>query len=73
MTTDSDSDGLTDGLESSKGDPRVLAALNAVLSVLFAWWIVWGLAILGTIQYSRPTVLAVAVGLFVLTHFITKK
>lgn len=28
---------VTDGLSGSKGDPRVLFVLNAVLSAAFAW------------------------------------
>lgn len=67
-----DRDGLQEGLESSKGDPRVLTALNAVLSLLFAWWIVWGAALIGMIEYSRTTVLAFAVGLFLLTYVVTQ-
>ncbi|AFZ74698.1 hypothetical protein [Natronobacterium gregoryi] len=67
-----DRDGLGEGLESSTGDPRLLVVLNAVLSVFFGWWIVWGLALIGAMQYSRTTVFVVAIVLFGLTHVVTQ-
>ncbi|WP_049921521.1 hypothetical protein [Halopiger djelfimassiliensis] len=74
MTGDRNSgrdDGFREGLESSHGDPRVLLVLNAVLSAVFGWSIVWGGAVLGVLEYSRTTAVAVAVGLFLLTHVVT--
>lgn len=65
-------DGFREGLESSKGDPRLFVVLNAVLSGLFAWWFVWGADLVGIFEYSRSTVAAVAVGLFVLSHLMTR-
>ncbi|ELY52552.1 hypothetical protein [Natronolimnohabitans innermongolicus] len=65
--------GLQDGLESSEGDPRVLALMNAVLSTLFAAMIVWGLSLVGTLEYSLTTVALAAVALFVLTHVMTRR
>ena len=65
--------GLRDGLESSEGDPRVLALMNAVLSTLFAAMIVWGLSLVGTLEYSLATVAFAAVALFVLTHVMTRR
>ncbi|WP_323172234.1 hypothetical protein [Natrialba sp. PRR66] len=76
MGSDPDSesrrDGFRDGLESSSGDPRLLVVLNAVLSGLFAWWLVWGADTIGMIEFSLATVAVVAVGLFVLTHVMTR-
>ncbi|ELZ04274.1 hypothetical protein [Natrialba aegyptia] len=76
MGSDPDSenrrDGFRDGLKSSSGDPRLLVVLNAVLSGLFAWWLVWGADAVGMIEFSLTTVAVVAVGLFVLTHVMTR-
>lgn len=64
--------GLQEGLESSKGDPRVLIVMNAVLSALFAAMLVWGLSLVGTLEYSLTTVAIAAVAVFVLTHVMTR-
>ncbi|ELY56739.1 MULTISPECIES: hypothetical protein [Natronococcus] len=69
---DADRDGFREGLESSKGDPRVLLVLNAVLSLLFGWMIVAGAAVVGLVEVSLTTVVAVAAGLFVLTLVMTR-
>ena len=68
-----DRDGLQEGLESSEGDPRVIVAMNAVLSTLFAVLIVWGASIVGTLEYSLATVAVAAVALFVLTLVMTRR
>ncbi|ELY93415.1 hypothetical protein C483_05598 [Natrialba hulunbeirensis JCM 10989] len=70
--TDGDRGGFREGLESSAGDPRLLIVLNAILSALFAWWLVWGAALVGALEYSLATVAVVAVGLFLLTHVMTR-
>ncbi|SIR57596.1 hypothetical protein [Natronorubrum thiooxidans] len=70
---DADRDGLREGLESSRGDPRVLAVLNALLSVLFAVMIVRGAALVGALEYQTTTVAGVAVALFVLTSVMTRR
>lgn len=67
---DGERDGLQEGLESSHGDPRVLVAMNAVLSALFAAMVVWGAALVGVVEYDLVTVAAVAVAMFVLTYVI---
>ncbi|WP_293030807.1 hypothetical protein [Natronococcus sp.] len=69
---DADRDGFREGLESSRGDPRVLLVLNAVLSLLFGWMIVAGAAVVGLVEVSLTTVVAVAAGLFVLTLVMTR-
>ncbi|QSW99883.1 hypothetical protein [Haloterrigena alkaliphila] len=66
-------DGLQEGLESSEGDPRVILAMNAVLSTVFAALIVWGASIVGTLEYDLPTVAVAAVALFVLTLVMTRR
>ncbi|WP_121741348.1 hypothetical protein [Natronorubrum halophilum] len=68
---DSERDGIREGLESSRGDPRVLVALNVVLSTMFAVMLVWGLFLVGALEFSVVTVAVVAVVLFVLTYVLT--
>ncbi|EMA35395.1 hypothetical protein [Halobiforma nitratireducens] len=64
--------GFREGLESSHGDPRVLVAINAVLSAAFAWLLVWGADLVGAAAMTLPNVAIVAVGVFVLTHVVTR-
>ncbi len=68
---DSKRDGLKEGLSSSDGDIRVLFVLNAILSVLFAWTIVWGLSFMGAVTFELTTIAGVAVVLFLLTYVVT--
>ncbi|QFU81447.1 hypothetical protein [Natronorubrum aibiense] len=70
---DADRDGFREGLESSSGDPRVLAVLNAILSVVFAVMIVQGASLIGAIEYRTTTVAGVAVALFVLTYVMSQR
>ncbi len=72
--SDSDSDrlGFRDGLESSEGDPRILAVLNAILSAAFAWLLVWGGSIIGILDYGLTNVALVAAGLFLFTVIMTR-
>lgn len=71
MASDDERDGLQEGLESSEGDPRVLAVLNAVLSIAFAGTVIWGLDFIGALEFSLTTFAFVAIGLFLLTHTVT--
>jgi hypothetical protein len=70
--SDTDREGFVEGLESSRGDPRVLFVLNAVLSVLFAWMLVVAADLVGALEFSLLTIGAVAVGLFILTWVMTR-
>ncbi|GAB7018292.1 hypothetical protein [Halostagnicola bangensis] len=72
--SDSDGDraGFRDGLESSEGDPRILAILNAVLSAAFAWLLVWGGSIIGMLEYGLTNVALVAAGLFLFTYIMSR-
>ncbi|GAA0725039.1 hypothetical protein J2744_002738 [Halorubrum trapanicum] len=63
-----DGRGIQEGLERSSGDPRVLLAMNAVLSTWFAWIVVWGLDLLGTAAFSARNVATLAILLFALTY-----
>ncbi|AGB37738.1 hypothetical protein [Natronococcus occultus] len=69
---DADPEGFREGLESSRGDPRVLLVLNAVLSLLFGWMIVAGAAVVGLVEVSFTTVVAAAAVLFVLALVMTR-
>lgn len=65
-------EGFREGLESSEGDPRVLVVINAVLSVLFAWLLVWGAELVGFVEFTTTNVALVAVGLFVFAFVLSK-
>ncbi|AHF98848.1 hypothetical protein HALLA_08205 [Halostagnicola larsenii XH-48] len=60
-----DRPGFREGLESSEGDPRVVAVLNAILSVGFAWLLVWGGSVVGFLEYGLTNIVLLAAGLFV--------
>lgn len=62
--------GLSDGLDESSGDPRIVIAMNAVLSLLFAWTVVWGLDRFGVLELTWGTVAGGWLGLFVLTYLV---
>lgn len=68
---DDDRPGFREGLESSPGDPRVVAVLNAILSITFAWLLVWGGSVVGVLEYGLATVGLVAAGLFVFTFVMS--
>lgn len=67
---DSDSEGFGAGAERSKGDPRVVLALNAVLSTVFAFTIVWGLDFVGALEYNLLNVATVGILLFAVSYAI---
>lgn len=60
--------GFRDGMESSRGDPRVLLVLNLVLSTLLAWTVVGGLSLVDVAAFSARNVAALALVLFALTY-----
>ena len=62
--------GLAEGLEESSGDPRVVLAMNAVLSLLFGWTVVWGLDRLEVLTASRGTIAAATLVVFVTTYLL---
>lgn len=64
-------DGFEAGASGSQGDPRVLIALNLVLSAGFAATIVWGLDVLGAAELTLINVATGAILLFALTYVIT--
>jgi hypothetical protein len=64
-------DGFDAGASGSQGDPRVLIAMNLVLSTGFAATIVWGLDVLGAAELTLINVATGAILLFALTYVIT--
>jgi hypothetical protein len=58
-------------MSSSQGDPRVLFAMNVVLSTLFAAAVVFGLDFIGVLSFGPVTVGLAAAALVVLTHLVT--
>lgn len=63
---------LTEGMESSRGDPRVLFVLNAVLSLTFAYIVLYLTSLVGFTTFGWDRVLALALGLMVLTFVVTR-
>jgi hypothetical protein len=64
-------DGFSEAATRSEGDPKVVFALNAVLSAAFAAFVIWGLSILGVVEYSAVNVATLAIVLFSVTYLMT--
>ena len=62
--------GIREGVERSSGDPKVLLAMNAVLSAWFAWMVVWGLDLLGAASLTAVNVATLALILFGATYVV---
>jgi len=62
--------GFSEGIEGSDGDPRVLLALNALLSLLFGYAVVFGLGFVGVREFSAVNVFTAAVMLFALSYVV---
>jgi len=60
--------GIRDGVEESKGDPRLVLALNAILSAWFAWTAVWGLDMLDITELTATNVITLALLIFAVTY-----
>lgn len=63
-------EGIREGVEGSKGDPRVVLLLNAVLSGLFAWTAFWGLQLLDVAEVTATNVVSLALVVFALTYLV---
>lgn len=68
---DGEPKGFREGISDSRGDPRVLLVLNAVLSTSFGATIVWGLSLLGATELTVINVATAAIVLFALTYLVT--
>jgi hypothetical protein len=69
----SDTDGFEAGASGTRGDPRVLLAMNVLLSTGFAATVVWGLSVLGAAEFSLINVATGAILLFALTYAISMR
>ena len=65
-------DGFSEAVAASDGDPRVVLAINAVLSTLFGWTIVGGLSLLDMAAFSLLNVATAAIVVFALTYVVTQ-
>jgi hypothetical protein len=68
-----DRDGFSEATSRSEGDPRVVIALNAVLSTVFAVTITGGLAYLEVVEYTLVNVATMAVVLFSVAYLATSR
>ncbi|WP_158058581.1 hypothetical protein [Halorussus halophilus] len=59
-------------MADSQGDPRVLFVMNLVLSSVFAYAVVWGLAFIEMIAFSWQTVALVAAFLMLVTTVVIR-
>jgi hypothetical protein len=66
-----DPDGFEEGASGTRGDPRVLVAMNVVLSTAFAATVVWGLSLLGAAEFTLINVATGAVLLIALSYAVT--
>lgn len=57
---------------ASRGDPRVLFAMNLVLSSVFASVVVWGLDLLGMMALTFVNVASLALVLMAVTYLVTR-
>lgn len=57
-------------MANSQGDPRVLFAMNLLLSAALATGVVWGLSFLGTIAFGWVTVALLTVLLMIVTYVV---
>ncbi|UIP00056.1 hypothetical protein Hbl1158_01405 [Halobaculum sp. CBA1158] len=55
---------------ASDGDPRVLLAMNVILSTLFATVVVWGLSYLDLVAQTLENVAGLAVVIFAATYLV---
>jgi hypothetical protein len=69
--SDETDEGFGEGVERSAGDPRVLFAMNAVLSTGFALFIAWGLAFVDVWEFTPVNAATLAILLFAVTYLVT--
>lgn len=67
-----DPEGFDDAVADAEGDPRVVLALNLLLSSAFAWLVVWGLSMLGVAAYTAVNAATLAAVLVGVTYLITR-
>jgi len=73
VEAETDAEGFEAGASGTRGDPRVLFALNAALSASFGATIVWGLSVLDAAELSLVNVATATIVLFSLTYLVTMR
>ena len=68
-----DADGFEAGASGTQGDPRVLVAMNVVLSTVFAATVVWGLSYLGAAEFTLVNVATGAVLLIAVSYAVSTR
>ena len=68
-----DADGFEAGASGTRGDPRVLIAMNVVLSTAFAATVVWGLSYLGAAEFTLVNVATGAVLLVAVSYVVSTR
>ena len=66
-------DGFEAGTSGTQGDPRVLVAMNVVLSTVFAATVVWGLSYLGAAEFTLVNVATGAVLLVAVSYVVSTR
>ena len=59
-------------MANSKGDPRVLLAMNLVLSAVFATVVIWGLSFIDVVAFGWRNVAALTGLLMVVTYLVIR-
>jgi hypothetical protein len=65
-----DPEGFEDAVADAEGDPRVVLAMNLVLSSTFAWVVVWGLSMLDVVAYTAVNVASLAAVFVGVTYLV---
>jgi len=66
-----DAEGFEEGASGTQGDPRVLIALNVLLSTAFAAMVVWGLSLIGAAEFSLINVATGAILLVAISYVVS--
>jgi hypothetical protein len=59
-------------MANSKGDPRVLFAMNLVLSTVFAYAVIWGLSFIDLLSFAWRSVGILTALLMILTYLVVR-
>jgi hypothetical protein len=65
-----ETEGFSEGVESSDGDPRFLLLLNVVLSLVLGWSVIGGLSLLDIASFTPINVGGVTIATFALTYTV---
>ena len=68
-----DADGFEAGASGTQGDPRVLVAMNVVLSTAFAATVVWGLSYVGSVEFTLVNVATGAILLAAVSYAVSTR